>query len=64
VVDVVETRRGMTSRNAKTWWISMLQLAKRVLGEYRDFILKMDVDKISNNYAMKNVELLYDCILC
>lgn len=30
VVDVVLTRRGMILRNVHTWWISMLQLAKRV----------------------------------
>ena len=38
----------------------MLQLAKRVLDEYRDLVLKMHVDKISNNHGIRNFELLYD----
>lgn len=38
----------------------MLQHAERVLGEYQALVLKMHADKNSNNYAMKNFELLCD----
>ncbi len=47
-------------KNVKIRWISMLELAKRVMGEFRILVVKMDMDGTTIDSTKVNFELLND----
>lgn len=47
-------------KNVKIRWISMLEPAKKVMGEFRILVVKMDMDGTTINSTKVNFELLND----
>jgi hypothetical protein len=48
LVDIMETKGNKVLHNIKTQWISMLNLAKRMMVEYRTLLVKMAMDYNTN----------------
>ncbi len=48
LVEIVETGRLKILQNVNTWWISMLELLKRVMVEYKTRIVNMSQDKVQS----------------
>jgi hypothetical protein len=59
-VNTLETKGLKLLRNAKTHWISMLRLLKRVLAQDKSLVVKMHFDCVKSKYAHDNFELLGD----
>jgi hypothetical protein len=57
---VVETSGLKMLQNVATCWISMLEPLKRVLGEYKTFIVKMAQDAAEESKAAHNLHHLCD----
>ena len=72
LLDIVEIEGLNMLRNVRTCWISMLELLRRILGEYKTLICKMakdaavkdlhlsDKQRASRENARHNLDLLYD----
>ncbi len=56
----METQGDKIIHNVKTRWISMLNLAERVLVEYITLLVKMAMDNFTNHQAKFNCEHLCD----
>jgi hypothetical protein len=60
LAEMLEIKGNKILRNVKTRWISMLSLAKRLMVEYRTFLVKMALDNLTNQQAKQNYEHLCD----
>jgi hypothetical protein len=60
LVEVMERQRNKILHNVKTRWISMLNLAKKVLAKYKTFLMKKAMDNPTNHQVKLNYEHLCD----
>jgi len=60
LVEILETKGNKILQNVKTKWISMLNLTKRLMVEYRTLLVKMTLDNPTNQQAKQNYEHLCD----
>jgi hypothetical protein len=59
-MEFMATKGNKIFWNVKTRWISMLNLVKRVMVEYKTLFVKMTLDNPKNQQAMLNYEHLCD----
>jgi hypothetical protein len=52
----MQTKGNKILLNVKTRWISMLNLAKRVMEEYKTPLVKLILDSLTNQKAKLNYE--------
>jgi hypothetical protein len=57
---MLKTKGNKILHNVKTRWISMLSLAKKLMAEYKTFLVKMALDSLTNQQAKQNYEHLCD----
>jgi len=63
----METKRNKILCNIMTQWIFMLNLAKKVMVEYKTLLVKMAMDQITNQQAKfnyMNICVTYKFYLC
>ena len=56
----LESKSNKIPKNVKSHWISMLELANRVLKEYKPLVTKMAVDAPKESTTKKNLSILLD----
>ncbi len=60
LTETLELKGNKIFRNVKTQWISMLNLAKRLMAEYITFLVKMVLNNPTNQQTKQNYEHLCD----
>jgi len=57
---MLETKENKILQNMKARWISMLRPAKRLMAEYKTFLMKMMLNNLTNQQAKQNYQYLCD----
>ncbi len=60
LVEMLKTKGNKIFQNVKTRWISMLSLAKRLMAEYKTLLVKVELNRPTNQQAKQNHEHLCD----